>query len=365
MVRYHWEYDRHVRALHVGCGGHSFRNILPCYRYAPVELVGLVDRELERAKRCAKLFGAEHAYDDFATALSATHPDAVFIVTGYDASGRPTYHELAMQAMEAGAHAWIEKPPAASTGDVLAMRATERTTGRFVMVGLKKMFFPAIERARELIARPEFGPLTTLAIRYPQAVPAREAMEDTRAHLGFLDHLCHPASILYFLGGAFRSVFYRREPQGGGAHAVVELVNGAVAGLHLCAGISGTSPLERVEAVGRGANLVVENGCRLVYYRPGRRGPGGYGREESFLGAQEESPQLWEPEFSLGTLYNASLFLLGYAQEIRAFCNSVLSNTAPERSGLDAAFAVTALYEAFLNAEGIVTNVQDLSLDLG
>jgi predicted dehydrogenase len=124
-----------------------------------------------------------------------------------------------------------------------------------------------------------------------------------------------------------------------------------VGSLHLCAGRSGTSPLERVEAVGRGANVVIENGCRLTCYRPGGRGEGGYGRSEDFTGPDAQAPLHWEPEFSLGQLYNSGLFLLGYAPEIRHFAECALAGVSPEQGGLEDALAVTALYEAFLQGE--------------
>jgi len=34
---------------------------------------------------------------------------------------------------------------------------------------------------------------------------------------------------------------------------------------------------------------------------------------------------VWEPEFSLGQLYNKDLFLLGYTQEIDEFARSILA----------------------------------------
>lgn len=354
MVRYNFEYERRVRALHVGCGGHSFRNILPCYRYAPVELVGVVDVQGVRAEEFARQYGAASAHSSVERALEELRPEAVFLVTGYHPDGRPTYPELAVQVMRAGADAWVEKPPAASTAEVREMQAVERETGRFTMVGLKKMFFPAIRKAREILCRSEFGRLTSLYVKYPQGLPATDRFSDRKSMQGFLDHLCHPASVLYTLGGPVETLYYQREPANGAVIANLRFRSGAVGCLHLCAGRSGSSPLERVEAVGQGANVVVENGCKLTYYRPGRRGEGGYGRAEDFIGADEHAPLHWEPEFSLGELYNSGHFLLGYAQEIRHFAECALARTRPEWGGLDAALEVTALYEAFLEGEGRV-----------
>lgn len=354
MIRYNHEYERRLRAVHLGCGDHSFRNILPCFRYAPIDLRAVCDRREERAVAFARQFGAATHYTRFEQALEEERPEVVFIVTGYDSEGRPTYPALAEQALRAGAHAWIEKPPAASVEEIRRLLALEEETGRFVMVGLKKAFFPAVARAREIARTPEFGPLTSISVRYPQSLPPPEQRRDPHAMLEFLDHLCHPASILYSVAGAVESLFYRREPASGAVAATLRFRTGAVGLLHLCAGQAWTGPLERLEIVGQGSHVVVENGCRLYYYRRGRRGEGGYGRSASFIGPDDGAPIFWEPEFSLGQLYNSGLFLLGYAPEILHFCQAALAGERPSEGNLDAALEVTKLYEAFLQPEGVV-----------
>lgn len=350
MIQYQWEYPERLRAAFIGCGDHAFRNIYPCLPYAPVELLAVCDRREERARHFARLFGAAQLYTDHQEMLAREKPQVVFVVTGYDADARPTYPPLAIDAMRAGACAWIEKPPAASAEEIRRMIAVEEETGRFTMVGFKKMFFPAVAKAAEIAASPEFGGVASVALRYPQSLPPVEKRADPRAMLGFLDHLCHPASILQRIAGPIERFTYEREPINGGLAVSLRFRSGAVGALHLAAGSSGTSPLERLEVVGRGANVVVENGCRLTYYRPGRRGEGGYGRAASFIGPDDAAPLHWEPEFSLGQLYNKGLFLLGYAPEILAFCDHALRGEKPPHAGLVDALAITELYEAFVSA---------------
>ena len=177
------------------------------------------------------------------------------------------------------------------------MLAAERATGRFVQVGYKKMFFPAIARAREIISRAdEFGPPAQIYVRYPQALPPADARQPAeRGMVSFLDHFFHPASIVHRLMGPVRRVSYVREALNGGSFSTLSFASGAAGVMHLAAGQSGTSPLERVEVVGKGANVVVENGVRLTYYRKGRRGEGGYGRASSFLGSDGEAPSSGSP----------------------------------------------------------------------
>ena len=196
------------------------------------------------------------------------------------------------------------------------------------MVGFKKMFFPAIEKAKGIIGGDDFGTPRSIYLRYPQGLPPEEQRQDDRCMAGFLDHIVHPASIMIYLMGPVHSLYFLREEWSGGTVASIRFRSGAIGTLHLTAGQSGASPLERVEVIGDGANVVVDNGVHVTYYRKAFRGH--YGRTPSYLVSDEQAPLFWEPEFSLGQLYNKNLFMLGYAQEVLHFCECVLGHPARE-----------------------------------
>jgi predicted dehydrogenase len=342
-----------IRVGFIGCGGHAFRWIYPALQFAPVELIAVCDRQAERAVQYAKRFGAERSYADHREMLEREDLDAVLIVTGYDAEGRPTYPPLAMDCMRAGRHVWVEKPPASSSAEIEAMIAVSRETGKFGMVGFKKCFYPAIEKAKEIVERPEFGRPMSIITRYPQYVPADDEKGSLKGTplFGFLDHLVHPASILLYLMGPAESLTYRRAANGSG-FALLRFANGAVGTLHFAHGQSGTSPLERLEVIGEGANVMVENGVKLTYHRPGGRGTGGYAAASSFIGPDDAAPIIWEPQFSLASMDAKTLNIEGFSREITYFADCVRANTPPERAGLDFALQVMRLYEAFLQPEG-------------
>jgi predicted dehydrogenase len=348
------EHDDRIRVGFIGCGSHAFRNVYPALRFTPTELVATCDFDEDRAKAFAGAFGAERWYTSHAEMLERENLDAVFIVTNYDENGEPRYMKLAMDCMNAGCHAWVEKPPSASTDEIRQTMEVSDRTGKFTMVGFKKCFFPAVEKAYDITRTEEFGGITSISTRYPQSIPSEEqkkGLKGNGALIGFLDHLCHPASTLNHFCGPVRNLFYRRNDFGGG-FAIMEFKTGAIGSLHFTAGQSETSPLERLEVVGRGANVVIDNGIKLTYYRPGRRGPGGYGGSPNYIGPDEGAPIHWEPEFSLGQLYNKGLFMLGYYGEVAYFVERVRLNQPPEKCGLADALEVTKLYEAFLQPEG-------------
>jgi predicted dehydrogenase len=132
-----------IRAGFIGCGSHSFRNIYPALQFAPIELVATCDLDERKAAAFARQFGAETCFSDHRRMLDEADLDAVLIVTNYDERGRPRYPALAADCLQAGCHVWIEKPPAASCAELEGLQQVAHEAGRHVMVGFKKMFYPA------------------------------------------------------------------------------------------------------------------------------------------------------------------------------------------------------------------------------
>ena len=345
FVRYSFEYERKVRACFIGAGGHSFRNVYPTFQYAPVDLLAICDLDRSRAEAFARQFGARAAYTDHREMLARERPEAVFIVTAYDADGRPQATALAHEALAAGTHVWMEKPTAASVAAVRALIEASARQERFVMTGLKKTFFPSIVKAKEISRDPAFGRAVSLTLRYPQAMPPFAERGDLNKLRGLLDHLPHPGSIIHDLMGEIATLSYEWEPVAGGSVTTLRFRSGAIGTLHLVGGGSGSSPLERLELVGEHASVVVDNGVRLTHYRPAQRPA--YGRSASYLVPDDEAPLVWEPEFSLGQLYNKNIFYLGYVPEVLHFCESVLTNTPPMKGTLAASLEIAKLFEAY------------------
>lgn len=354
-VKYNFEYERRLRVGFIGCGGHAYRNVYPTFQYAPVDLVSVCDLSAHRAASFARQFGAHRWYTSHSDMLAKEELDAVFIVTGYDEKGHPQSVQLALDALDTGYHVWMEKPPAASVDQIKALLSASRRARKQVMVGFKKMFFPSITKVKEILQSDEFGAPRSIYLRYPQGLPPEDQRKDDRRMIGFLDHIVHPASIMVYLLGPIHSIHFIREEMSGGSVTSIRFRSGAIGTLHLTAGQSGTSPVERLEVIGNGSNVVVENGVHVTYYRRGSRG--GYGRSPSYLAPDSEVPLVWEPEFSLGQLYNKNIFTLGYAQEVLYFCERILADHPLEKGSLQDALEILKLYEAYRGPEGIEVRI--------
>ncbi len=335
--------ERLLRVGFVGCGDHSFRNIFPALRYCPVELVTVCDRDVERAEHYRRQFGAERVAGNHLELLDHGL-DAVFVVTGYEKVEhgiRGTHAAVACDFLAAGVSTWVEKPPAIDLDEISALRAA-RSAGRCTYaVGYKKAFTPATQHARRLMRRPEFGELHTMSARYPQPMPPGGDLPDGLDTRGFLDHLSHPLSLIRALAGPARSVSHASAADGT-AFVTLVMQRGAVVSLHLGPYSYRPGLSERTELNGDAAAIVVENNVKVTWFPAGEVGP--YGQAADFT-AWDGVTQ-WEPEFSLGQLYNKGLFLLGYHAELQHFCDAVLAGVDVEIGGIDAAEEQLRIFNA-------------------
>ncbi len=135
-----------IRVLVAGLGNMGRAHALAYHASPDFEIVGLVNRsrpDLPEALR-GYPFGT-----DFTAALAEARPDLVCIATYTD-----SHAPLAIAAMEAGAHVFVEKPLAASMADARRVVAVARETGRKLVVGYILRVHPGwqrlIEEARAL-----------------------------------------------------------------------------------------------------------------------------------------------------------------------------------------------------------------------
>lgn len=350
--------EKEIRAGFIGCGSHSSRNIYPTFQFAPVNLVATCDFSKEKAQAFAAKFGAQSAYSDYRKMLEKEDLDAVFIVTGYDKNGRPTYPDIAMDCIRAGCHVWMEKPPAATCAELGQVKELAEKNCKNVLVGMKKMFFPANEKAKELMSTDDFGETSLVMLQYPQYVPTVEEFgrylnkfERVNTVIGFLDHLCHPVSLLIYLLGMPSTLYYERSSKGAGM-ATFGYESGVLASLALTHGSTHNGGMERTTIVSSGRHIVIDNNVKVSYYRtpPGETGTG-YGSSPNFYtGTTQQTTAVWEPEFSLGQLYNKGLFLLGYYSEVNEFARSILEERPVAKGSLEQASQATRIFKAF--AEG-------------
>jgi hypothetical protein len=167
-----YEYEKKLRVGYIGAGEHSYRNILPCFQYAPIDLVALAEEDTERGLAIARQFGAKRFYPKYQAMLAKEELDAVFIVVPPDDEGHPRYPELATETLKAGFHTWIEAPPCLDHGKEISEYTNACLKSRkYIATGFKKMFAPAYLK----VAQIHGGPRLWQGDQLLHALPRRPA----------------------------------------------------------------------------------------------------------------------------------------------------------------------------------------------
>ncbi len=337
---------RRLRVALVGCGNHSYRSIFPCFDYLAAEPVAVCDMDLARAKKYASHFGDSAAYGSLTEAIAKEKLEAVVLAVG------PKQHpELACEALAAGLHVWMEKPPAMDVAGVTRMMEARERHGKHVMVGFKKAFMPTTARMREALREGTYGPIQPLSARFPLGFPADgpQVLAEGRS-TNWLGNGVHPLSLLVHIGGRPTALTTYRSAHGG-AFFVLNFPSGAVGCLHDTAGQARSGACERFEVVCEKGHMVCENNVHLMLFRPGA--PFDYSRGFDFTaGGDGVAAFTYDVQHSYSTLYNKAIFIQGFVQELDHFVTSCLCGTPPTIGTLEDARAVMECYEAVLLIQG-------------
>lgn len=344
-MTYQRDFAHRLRVGVVGLGGHAYRNVLTSLHYLPVQLTALCDVDEKLLARTLAEYGAAMPYTDAERMFAEEPLDAVLLCTG------PRFHpSLAVAAMQAGLHVWMEKPPALRAAGVREMIAARGD--RVCAVGFKKAYMPAARKAQELLAWPGFGPLRSMLAVYPVTIPREGArVLDSGSEPPFLAVGCHPLSLMIALGGAVAEVTTLRGPGEEAAGSVtLQFASGAFGVLFLAGGSPALHAGERYELFGDGQIIAIENSVRVAWHRGV---PFDYETQQDFTAPGIDSGSVvWESSNRQGTLENTSLFVQGMVGELRDFCDAVLEQRQPEIGTLEFALQVMQGYEAAMVSDG-------------
>ena len=126
-----------TRVLVVGLGNMGRSHALAHHTNPSSQIVGLVNRSTPALPEDLQAYPQFSTMDDGL----ALRPDLVVIATYAD-----SHADLAIQAMEAGAHVFVEKPLAATVADALRVADTARRTGRKLVIGYILRHHPSWQR---------------------------------------------------------------------------------------------------------------------------------------------------------------------------------------------------------------------------
>lgn len=134
-----------VRVGVIGVGYVSKNNYLPVLpTMDDVEFVGLMDRNLEAAKKAQRMCGAQNVVTTLEE-LVGLDLDGVFVLTP-----KACHKEQIEFLLNAGVDVFSEKPMATTIPDAAYIADLAEKTGRKLMIGFNRRYAPVCQKAKEV-----------------------------------------------------------------------------------------------------------------------------------------------------------------------------------------------------------------------
>jgi len=144
-----------VRLAVIGAGVIGRKHLEKIAAETGAELVAIADPFPAAAETAAR-YGVPF-YQDNARMLAEARPEGVIVCTPTEVHVGPT-----LTALDAGCHVLVEKPITATNAEAAQVVAKARETGRHVMVGHHRRYYPVLQRAKEIVEGGEIGDLVTV-----------------------------------------------------------------------------------------------------------------------------------------------------------------------------------------------------------
>jgi len=321
---------RKARLAFIGCGGFATGSIFPNIHLVPeIDLVAVCDIVKEKAERNARNFGARRVYTDMNEMLDKEELDGVFVI-----GPAPQQYELAPHVLKRGIPVYVEKPSANTSDEAKELAELAEANRTWGQVGFMKRFAHVYLMAKDIVSRPEFGPLHMVKCKFAQGPYPQIWGIDSAKRAMLIGQLCHIFDLIRFFGGDVRrlhAMYHEATPTQFAYVVNVEYESGAVGQLDLNS-LECKQPfrdiIEILQLVGLETMVVCEDMLRLRWLdkedftkaapRAGRyvhafepvwtgvRSPATYGylgEVEHFakrcLGLVEGGPDLWDSYKSL------------------------------------------------------------------
>jgi len=137
--------NKPLRVLVVGCGNMGAAHSLAYQHLDEFSLCGLVARGDSKAQLKTQLAAEIPLFDDLKLAIAESQADAVCIATWPD-----SHEALALTALAAGCHVFLEKPLATTVSGAKRVVATARLAGKKMVVGYILRHHPVWQQFIEL-----------------------------------------------------------------------------------------------------------------------------------------------------------------------------------------------------------------------
>jgi predicted dehydrogenase len=139
-----------IRVAHAGVGGWGKNVVRVVGELA--DLAWICELDDDRRAEFGARYPSARTTASFEEALADDSVEAVVVATPV-----PTHHLLAKQALEAGKHVFVEKPPAMTTAEMEELVDLARDRGLVLMPGHLLLYHPGLRKVKEFVDSGELG----------------------------------------------------------------------------------------------------------------------------------------------------------------------------------------------------------------
>ena len=254
----------------IGAGNFAGAVLLPALKAAGAHLKTIASAGGLNATLLAKKFGIVQSTTDYRQILDDPAIDLCIITTRHDSHAR-----LAIDALRAGKHVFVEKPLAIYADELAGIIDAQQASGRMVMVGFNRRFSPHAQKMKALLGGPRSGelPMNVVATVNAGSVAADSWVHDRAVGGGrLLGEGCHFVDLITFLTGS-RVISVCLNAMGRNSTEIIDCAslllryeNGATGVVNYFANGSKVYAKERVEVYSQGRTLVSDNFRKLIGY---------------------------------------------------------------------------------------------------
>ncbi len=253
----------------IGAGNFTKLVLLPAIKAAGGHIQTVVSAGGVTSLHSGRKFEAAEASTDYKEMLASDAVNTVFITTRHNA-----HAGMAIEALNAGKHVFVEKPLALTAEQLSEVSAAFASTdGLQLMVGFNRRFAPhAVELKKRLGGRSE--PIAVQIMANAGDIPADHWIQDPNVGGGrIIGEGCHYIDTAMFLVGSpittVQAVCF-----GDGTASITEdkmsinlgFADGSIASIQYWSNGPKTYPKERVEVFSQGRVAVIDNWRKLQSY---------------------------------------------------------------------------------------------------
>jgi predicted dehydrogenase/NADPH:quinone reductase-like Zn-dependent oxidoreductase len=249
----------------IGAGNFSKMTLMPALAKTPARIKYVADLNGAAAKHLCGKFSAERAITDYREILSDDEVDAVLIAVGHSLHCR-----MVCESLEAGKHAFVEKPLAMNVEEVRRILSAAGAHGDLqVTVGFNRRFSPHVVKMKSLLSGRSEPLAMNMTVNAGIIPPEVWVHDPVRGGGRIIGEGCHFIDLLSYLAGSRIERVASAKMSGGVAveedkmSIVLSFEDGSVGTVNYFGNGSKSYPKEMLEVFSEGRVLRLDNFRRL------------------------------------------------------------------------------------------------------